>query len=105
MPMPSRLMRTTGVLVAVMLVLLVGTGIYLKSKVDPWGHEGAVVAVDVPLGSSTARIAELLAQKGVVTDAGIFRLYLKVKGGGPFEAGLYHLPRGSSMGGALAVLA
>ena len=103
--MASRLVRTGGIVVAVALVLLVGTGIYLKSKVDPWGPAGREVAVDIPRGTSTARIAEELAHKGVVTDASIFRLYLKVKGGGPFEAGLYRLRRGSSMGEALAVLA
>lgn len=103
--MGNRIARTGAVVVAVMLVLLMGIGIYLKSKIDPWGPAGHEVAVDISRGSTTANIAEQLAEKGVVTDAGIFRIYLKVRGGGPFEAGLYRLRRGSSMGEALSVLA
>jgi UPF0755 protein len=46
----------------------------------------------------------LLAEKDVITSARIFRLYLRVKGGGPFQAGLYRLRARSSMGDVLQVM-
>jgi UPF0755 protein len=60
--------------------------------------------VVVPRGATTADVAELLAAEDVITDARIFRYYLRVRGGGPFQAGTYVLRRYSSMGDARAAL-
>jgi UPF0755 protein len=90
---------------AVVAVLALGVGgFWLKSQIDPSGAPGAVVNVDIPRGTSTAGIGNLLASKDVITSARVFRLYLKLKGGGPFDAGLYKLQRRSSMGDVVDVL-
>jgi UPF0755 protein len=49
-------------------------------------------------------VAALLAGEDVITDARIFRYYLRVRGGGPFQAGTYVLRHNSSMGDARAAL-
>jgi UPF0755 protein len=62
------------------------------------------VIVDIALGTSTKDIADLLAEDGIVADATIFRLYLRLKGGGPFKAGVYDLRKSMAMGDIMAVL-
>jgi UPF0755 protein len=100
----SRWMIVTGLIAAVALVVLGVGGFWLKTQIDPSGGPGQQVSVDIPRGSSTAEIAALLAEKDVITSARIFRLYLKVKGGGPFQAGLYRLRENSAMGDVLDTL-
>jgi len=101
---PGRALTVLAALVAV-AVLLLGVGAFwVKGKVDPSGAPGPVVKVDIPLGTSTSGIASLLEREDVITDARIFRFYLKVKGGGPFDAGLYELRRRSSMGEVVTAL-
>ena len=94
----------TGLVAAVALVILGIGGFWLKMQIDPSGAPGSDVAVDIPQGSSTAQIAAVLEEKNVITSARIFRLYLKVKGGGPFQAGLYRMRENSSMGDVLDIL-
>lgn len=74
---------------AVAALLLVGVaGFWAMRHVNGVGG-GAEVAVEVPMGSSTARIAAILDEQGVIENARLFRLYLRVTGGGPFQAGAY----------------
>jgi UPF0755 protein len=100
----GRWLTIVGVLVALVLVVLALGAFWVKGKVDPSGAPGPIVSVDVPKGTSTNGVAKLLADKDVVTDARVFKLYLKFKGGGPFEAGLYKLHRRSAMGDVVSTL-
>jgi UPF0755 protein len=93
-----------AVLVALLLVVPGAGAFWLKGKVDPSGGPGAAVSVDVPKGATTSAIAKLLETKHVITDARVFKLYLKFKGGGPFEAGLYKLHERSSMGDVVTTM-
>ena len=93
-----------AVLVVVGLLVAAAGALYLRSLVDPAGDPGSAVAVEIPTGSSPADIGTLLADEGVIEDAGIWRWYLRVKGGGPFLAGSYTFRENSSMGDAVAVL-
>ena len=58
----------------------------------PSGHVGTEIVLDIPTGSSTNSIADLLEKKGVIDNAFLFKLYVKLKSGGPFLAGTYRLP-------------
>jgi UPF0755 protein len=73
-------------------VAAVVTGFYLKGQISP-SSQGAEVQVSIPQGASTAQIATLLAKDGVIDHATLFRLYVKVKGTGDFQAGDYTLRR------------
>jgi UPF0755 protein len=77
---------------------------WVQRQVDPPGDPGEQVIVLVPEGATTDQIGELLADQGVVTDATVFRYYVRVKGGGPWQAGTYTLQQNSSMQEAIEVL-
>jgi UPF0755 protein len=47
------------------------------------------VQVTIPDGSSDSQIASVLAKAGVVTNATVFRWYMKIRSGGPYKAGVY----------------
>lgn len=106
--------RSRGVLGKVFIVLallvvvgLLGAGLtYVRyqRQVDPPGPPGAELKVTIPMGSSTQRIGRLLAAEGVITSAKVFRYYIRINGGGPFQAGEYTLNRNMSMGEAIAKL-
>ena len=77
-----------GAPLLVVLVVLGGSALWLKGKVDP-GSPGEDVAFTVPKGATTSKIASLLAEKRIVTSATVFEWFVKWKGGDPFQAGDY----------------
>lgn len=94
-------------LLAVVLLVILGllaaglAFVTYQRRVDPAGPPGEPVKLTVPMGSSTQRIGGLLASAGVITDAQVFRYYIRLNGGGPFQAGEYTLQRNMSMGEAV----
>jgi UPF0755 protein len=89
---------------AVVLVALVG-GVGLARQIDPPGPPGATVAVPIPPGTSAAGIAHRLQQQRVLHSARLFRVYLKLAGGGAtFQAGEYELQQNMSMGAVVHAL-
>jgi UPF0755 protein len=101
---PGRWLSVVGG-IAVVALLGLGAGAYwVKREIDPSGRPGKIVDVDVAKGASTSTIAALLAHDGVITNATVFKLYLKLKGGGPFEAGVYKLHLRSSMGEVISAM-
>jgi len=99
-----RRLVVAGALVLI-LAVLVGSGVlWFRRQVDPPGKPGEEVLVDLPQGSSTKRISEILDEKGVVGSASLFRGYVARSKEGPFQAGSYRLRRSSSLEEALAVL-
>lgn len=100
----GRLLAAIGIVVALLLVATVAAGLWVRGKINPSGGPGEEVAVSIPEGTSTAGIAELLADEGVVSDASAFRYYVRFRGGGPFQAGDYTLRQNSPMGAVVAAL-
>ena len=87
------------------LLLTLGGGVWLARQVDPPGSPGAKVSVAIPPGTSAAGIAVRLERQGVLTSAGVFRLYAKVRGAGTdFQAGEYELQRRMAMSAVLDAL-
>ena len=92
-----------GGFVAILLVL--GAGYFwFQGKVDPSGAPGAEVVVRVEQGASMGDIGKVLQQKGVITSATVFRLYVKMHGAPEVEAGDYTLHKKESMGTVLKIL-
>ena len=91
--------------VALVVLLVAGAGVvWVRRQADPPGAGGRQVTVEVPMGASTQRIAELLDQKGVVRDGRLFHLYVRAKNAGPFQSGSYTLPRNGSFDEVIAAL-
>jgi UPF0755 protein len=71
------------------VALVVGTGgWWVMRQVNP-GAAGADVTVTIPPGSTTTQIANLLEREGVIANATVFQYYVRWRGAGPFDAGLY----------------
>jgi len=105
---PRRMRRWLVVLLAIFvagMLVLGAAGVWTYRKVNPPGSPGEEITFVVPQGASTQAIAQLLEGEGVVTNATVFRAYLRVRGGGPFQAGEYQLRRNSDMGDVVSVLA
>jgi UPF0755 protein len=103
---PARRVFLWTCLVVVVGAIVAGLLVWrwLGDQIDPPGDPGRQVAVIVPEGATTDDIGALLEGEGVVTDAQIFRYYIRFRGGGPFQAGTYTLQENSSMQQAIDVL-
>ena len=100
----GRWLAVLGVL-AVMALIAVGAGaMWVRGKIDPSGPPGEETTFVIESGATTTDVAEQLAAEGIITDATVFRLWLRVKGGGPFKAGTYTLQRNSSFDEVVAAL-
>jgi UPF0755 protein len=102
-----RMRRWVAVLLAVFVVgllVLGAAGVWAYRQINPSGPPGEEVTFVVPQGASTQAIAQLLEDEGIVTDATVFRVYLRVRGGGPFQAGEYRMRPNSDMGDVVSAL-
>lgn len=103
--------RTLAALVAlVALILLVAIPVYaawqllMTSQVDV-GTPGEPVTVEIPAGSGTGAIAEILAEAGVIENASMFRLKARLDNvDGKLRSGVYELRTGMSYEEAMAEL-
>jgi UPF0755 protein len=90
--------------VAVVLLLGVGAfGVWVQRQLNPPGT-GAARTITIPKGASTSSIGDLLEHDGIIGSSFVLHWYLKVNGGGPFEAGQYRLVPKSSMGDVVHTL-
>ena len=78
---------------------------WVQGKIDPAGGPGEEVLVEIPEGTSTAGIGEVLAEAGVITDAGIWNWYTKLNDPGTIQAGSYIMRVDSSFDQAIDALA
>jgi UPF0755 protein len=96
-----------AVLVVLALITVAAAGaaaFWVNAKIDPAGAPGEVVAITIPEGSSTADVATLLADAGVVSDARVFQWYLRFNGEPTLQAGDYELRTNEAMGEVSNVL-
>jgi UPF0755 protein len=93
--------RVLVVLAAIAVALLVVAGVgavWFQRQVDPPGKPGAAIGIDIPEGTSTQAIGDLLASKDVIASTFVWKnWFVRVKKVGPFEAGHYELQKHSSM--------
>jgi UPF0755 protein len=84
--------------VLVLLVLAVGAGgLWVQRQIDPPGEPGEPIAVEIPEGSTSDDIGTLLAEQGIIENDLVWDWYLRINGGGPFQAGHYELAPNSSI--------
>jgi UPF0755 protein len=79
--------------VVIVFSLLAGLiSFWAYRQLFPSSRPGTEIVLDIPSGSSTSSIADLLEKKNVISNAFLFKLYMKAKSGGPFQAGTYRMP-------------
>ncbi|WP_075982397.1 endolytic transglycosylase MltG [Bacillus massilinigeriensis] len=72
--------------------LTLGGYIYIKSALKPLDkNDNKNISVEIPIGSSTSGIAQILEDKGVIKNAHIFKYYVKFRNESGFMAGEYKL--------------
>jgi len=100
---PRRWLRVLlGIAVVGLLFAAVG-GMWVRGQIAP-GDPGDEVQVVIPRGSTTGDIAAILDNEGVISNARLFRLYVRFKGNPEFQAGNYTLRKNSDYGEVLDVL-
>lgn len=88
--------RIVSVIFTIFAIGLVGLGIglyiYVTSALQPAAPENeTVIDVSIPIGSSGRTIASILEENGIISDARIFRYYIKFRNESGFQAGDYKL--------------
>jgi len=99
-----RVLMTVLGAAAVFVLILGAGGVWVQRQIDPSGEPGEVRQIEIPAGSSSDDIGKLLAEEGIIASDLVWGWYLRVKGGGPFQAGLYELADNSAMGEVVRVL-
>lgn len=93
------------VLLAVLALLAYAAFTWVQNRIDPPGPPGEAVTLEIPMGSTTEQIGELLAAEGVIASDSVWRWYVRWQGSGPFQAGRYEFRQNSHMDDAIEVLA
>lgn len=93
----ATLVRRIVLITIFVLMIIISIGIYsvysyvvsALNPVDPSNKEE--VHFEIPIGTSTSQIGEILEENGLIKDKRIFRFYLKFRDGANFQAGNYAL--------------
>lgn len=107
---PSRkgkaLLAVVAIAIAVIGVVAGGIFLWASQQITPSGEQGPQLdSVEIPPGSSTEQIGEILAASDVIANARVFGIYTRFKGEGPWKAGEYaDFHENSSFAEAIAVL-
>jgi peptidoglycan lytic transglycosylase G len=78
---------------------------WVQGRIDPSGGPGEEVLVEIPEGTGTAAIGDVLAEADVITDAGLWNWYTKLNDPGTIQAGSYIMRVNSSFDEAIDDLA
>jgi UPF0755 protein len=92
------------VVAALILTVIIVGFVWVEEQINPGGHHGPTVPVQIPAGASTSKIATILAKAGVVHDATLFTLYVRINDDSLLYPGAYTLPKNSSYRSAISAL-
>lgn len=80
---------------SIILIILIGglsSYLYISSALKPVNPKSEEeINVEIPLGSSSSEIANILEEKGIIKDKRVFRFFIKFKNYSGFQAGDYTL--------------
>jgi UPF0755 protein len=89
---------------ALVLVLIVVAGLYVRSQVNPGGKPGTKVTVVIPTHSGSTEIGSILAKAKVIHDGSLFPYYAKLSGAGTLLPGKYKLATNESYSSVVTAL-
>jgi UPF0755 protein len=101
----TRLAIVMAVVAAIACVVLVAASLWVNRQINPGGGPGEPVSIELVSGQSTAEIAQVLEDHGVITSARVFTVYAWVRGSGDIQAGTYGLRANMAMSDVMDVLA
>ncbi|MDC3413297.1 endolytic transglycosylase MltG [Terrihalobacillus insolitus] len=91
----AKIVRKIVIIVISALTLIMAIGVtsgylYVKSALEPVDpNDTSTIDVEIPLGSSTSKIASILEENGIIKDSRVFRFYTKFNNVSSFQAGEY----------------
>ena len=94
-PEMSRRRKIGVIALGIVLVLALIAGLvsfWAYRQLFPTSGPGTEIVLEIPRGSSSNSIADLLEKKGVIDNAFLFKLYVRAKGSSGFQAGTYRFP-------------
>ncbi len=84
---------------------LVALGWFYMQLEEPFSSPGDAVTIRIQEGWGTDDVGQVLADKGVIGSTLAFRAWTTIAGAPSFQEGVYEIPRGLGIRGALATLA
>ncbi|MEW8969738.1 endolytic transglycosylase MltG [Mesobacillus jeotgali] len=93
----ARIVRKIVFITSIMAILLIGAiggggYYYIKEALKPVDENSKkTVDINIPIGSSTTGIGQILEDKGIIRDARVFKYYVKFKNEAGFMAGDYKM--------------
>jgi UPF0755 protein len=94
-----------GLVVLLVLAVAAGAGaVWVQRQIDPPGEPGKTEQLAIPEGSTSDDIGTLLASEGIISSDLVWEWYLRINGGGPFQAGTYELAKNMAIGDVIDVL-
>ena len=89
------------IVMTVLVIVLLGLGVtgfvgynYVNSALKPMDASSTeYMTVEIPAGSSTKQIGEILEKKGLIKNAQVFNLYSKFRSYGNYQSGYYNLQK------------
>lgn len=87
----------TSLVVVILLTALFGT-LFVRSAIKPLDkQDDKYVQVQIPVGSSTKMIGQILEKQGVIKNSTVFSFYSKFKNYSNFQSGYYNLQKSMSL--------
>jgi UPF0755 protein len=99
--------RLLAVVVVLLLLFGIAAGaaaVWVQRQLDPPGAPGEPQELVIPEGSTSDDIGQLLAAEGIITSDFVWQWYLRINGGGPFQAGRYELAKNSAIADVIDIL-
>lgn len=94
--------KIVGTIVSLVALALVATLVagffYVKSSLEPVNVEASeTIQVEIPEGSSTSQIGQILLENKLIKNATIFNYFSKLKSYNSFQSGFYNLNQAMSV--------
>ncbi len=99
--------RLLIVVLVLLLTVAIGAGaaaLWVQRQIDPPGAAGEAQPLVIPEGSTSDDIGKLLAAEGIISSDLVWEWYLRINGGGPFQAGEYELAKNSAIPDVIDIL-
>jgi UPF0755 protein len=100
--------RGCAIALGVLMVMILAAGVagffgwsWVQGQMDPSGPPGDEVLVEVPDGTTTSGIGQIMADNGVISSASVWDWYTKLRDVGSFQAGTYRMRLNSSFDEAI----
>lgn len=89
----GKLVKVIIIIVAIMLILVISAILWYNISLSGTGTVEDKVSINIPLGSGSSKIANILKDNGLIKSEAAFKLYVKLNKVTSFQAGEYNLTK------------